>query len=384
MKLLVRCGEAYRAERLVKISSAVIPWTPGNRDVLSEDVWRDLLRKKFNVPVYCSAQTVDRELWREMGTSEEQYERQREMNDRARDLGVALTCTCAPYTVGYCPMFGSHVSSEESACIPYLNSVIGARTHRESSFTHLASAIIGKTSFSGLHVGENRAGDVLVEVKTSIQDVSDYDALGYYVGEHVGLQIPVFTGLRRPYMEHLKSLGSAMSTSGPVGLYHVVGVTPEAPDLRRAFGGKRPSDKIVVGNDELVKTREKLSTIDSRKIEFVVLGCPHYSIKQIEQVVRILRGRKVHRGVKLWIFTAEPTRLIARRMGLDNAIRKSGGLLLADTCVWNSGIFPSGAEVMATDSAKHAHYIPAVFGLEAIFGSTRECINAAVAGKWDT
>lgn len=382
LELIVKCGEAYGAEKLVEISSAVIPWTPGTKSVFPEDVWECLLEVGFKVPTYSSSQTVDNELWKEMGTSEDKYREQKEMNDRAKDVSCSLMGTCAPYTVGYCPLFGSHVSSEESSCIPYLNSVFGARTHRESSFTHLASGLVGKTPFAGFHQSQNRFGDVHIEVEKDFYESPNYDALGYYIGNNIGLEIPVFTGIKNPDPDELKSLGAAMATSGAIGMYHIVGSTPEAPTLEKAFNGEKPKDKIYVGKNEVEEAAENLSTIGSDKFDFIMLGCPHHSIKEIARVANFLEGKKVCKDIELWIFTAEPTRLIARKMGLEDIIRKAGGHLFADTCVWNSACWPPGAEIMATPSAKHAHYIPAVFGLDAVFGSYEKCLNAAITGEW--
>jgi predicted aconitase len=43
---------------------------------------------------------------------------------------------------------------------------------------------------------------------------------------------------------------------------------------------------------------------------------------------------------------------------------------------------PAGTRVFATDSAKQAHYLPAILGIEAWFGSLDDCIDAAVTGRW--
>jgi len=38
---------------------------------------------------------------------------------------------------------------------------------------------------------------------------------------------------------------------------------------------------------------------------------------------------------------------------------------------------------VALDSAKQAHYLPAMVGVEAWFGSTEDCIQAALNGRWN-
>ena len=39
--------------------------------------------------------------------------------------------------------------------------------------------------------------------------------------------------------------------------------------------------------------------------------------------------------------------------------------------------------MFATDSAKQAHYLPAILGIEAWFGTLEECVSAAVTGRWN-
>jgi len=38
--------------------------------------------------------------------------------------------------------------------------------------------------------------------------------------------------------------------------------------------------------------------------------------------------------------------------------------------------------VVALDSAKQAHYLPAILGIQAWFGTTAQCIDAACTGVW--
>jgi predicted aconitase len=56
--------------------------------------------------------------------------------------------------------------------------------------------------------------------------------------------------------------------------------------------------------------------------------------------------------------------------------------VLADSCPAMSRAAPQGTRVFATDSAKQAHYLPAILGIEAWFGTLDECIDAAVTGRW--
>ena len=44
---------------------------------------------------------------------------------------------------------------------------------------------------------------------------------------------------------------------------------------------------------------------------------------------------------------------------------------------------PKNTRVVALDSAKQSHYLPAIMGIEAWFGTTQDCIDAALTGRWN-
>ena len=73
----------------------------------------------------------------------------------------------------------------------------------------------------------------------------------------------------------------------------------------------------------------------------------------------------------------------ARRLGYVKAINDAGGVVLTDTCSAFAQAIPPGTKVAALDSAKQAHYLPAILGVQAWFGSKRDCIQAAITGRWN-
>ena len=56
---------------------------------------------------------------------------------------------------------------------------------------------------------------------------------------------------------------------------------------------------------------------------------------------------------------------VADRSGYTDVIERAGGRLLGDSCPAMSRVAPEGTRVFATDSAKQAHYLPAILGIEA-------------------
>jgi enolase len=74
---------------------------------------------------------------------------------------------------------------------------------------------------------------------------------------------------------------------------------------------------------------------------------------------------------------------LATRNGYTKIIEDAGAHLMRDSCSAMSRAMPKGTRVAALDSAKHAHYLPAIMGVQAWFGTTADCIDAACTGRWN-
>ena len=220
-------------------------------------------------------------------------------------------------------------------------------------------------------------------VTIDVDDMMDWGLLGYYVGEIVQEHKPVLSGrLHHPNLIKLKHFGAAAASSGGVEMYHIPGVTPEARTMEEAFGPHRPQQVLHFGEVERREAWEKLQSATDRRVDFIMLGCPHNAIEQVELVAHLLRGRKIHPDVALWVHTPRAIKEIARRAGYLATIEAAGGVIMSDTCPAISRRLPEGVRVIATDSAKQAHYLPAIAKLQGWFGSVRQCVDAALTGEW--
>jgi predicted aconitase len=203
------------------------------------------------------------------------------------------------------------------------------------------------------------------------------------------LDVPVVTGAggrfsKAPNLARLKHFGAAASSSGGVEMYHLVGITPEAMTVEQALGGGQPVDTLLYGSEERLATWRKLNAnATDTAVDYVMLGCPHYTIEQIWEAACLLEGRKVHENCELWLFTPRAIKTIADQNGYTKIIEAAGGHILSDSCSAMSRATPKGTKVVALDSAKQAHYLPAILGLQAWFGTTADCIEAACTGRWD-
>ena len=315
--------------------------------------------------------------------------------------GVNILATCTPYQVGNLPLRGEHCAWMESSAVIYANSVLGARTNCEGIASTGAASLTGKVPCWGNHLDVNRYGTHLVSVEgTRVESFQDWGMLGYFAGGISGEDRPVITGnIAQPDLTELKHFGAAAATSGGVELYHIPGITPEAPTLEAAFGpgpvagkhvpgkhvpGKHVPEKVVYGAAERQAVYETLNEIGtSTDVDFILLGCPHASVDQIRLAASLLDGKRLASGTELWIMAPRALAVMADRSGYTSVIEKAGGRVLADSCPAMSRAAPTGTKVFATDSAKQAHYLPAILGIEAWFGTTEECVNAAITGRWN-
>ena len=401
MDLLVRYGEALGAERLVETNNVcganvfgtrhVRLLSPGGRDVHETAFARWSLDsdEDLDIPPVAaySCQLIgpmDIEHPDLQGRDAEELQTVLDSEAYSARHGIHLLSTCTPYQVGNVPVRGEHCAWMESSAVVYINSVLGARTNTEGRESTGAAMLTRRIPLYGLHLDEHRAGTHLVEVTTKVESVRDWGLLGYWLGEAIAEGIPVIDGIgTTPDLVRLKHFGAAAASSGDVELYHVPGITPEARTVEEAFAGGSPVATLRYGPAERRLAYDRLNAKgQSEDVDLVMIGCPHATIDQVRQVCRLLDGRKVHAESNLWVFTPRAIRQVAERSGYAQILRDAGAHLLSDTCPAIGQFVPPGCRVIATDSAKQAHYLPAIMGLEGWFGTTAECVDAAVTGRF--
>jgi predicted aconitase len=396
MDLLVRYGEALGAEHLCDIRNVAGTMTqpsPVKAKLVREGGWHKAYSVinldsdgEFEIPHMRVPTCQLQQSFGEDSVGVAPYpapmiELQKDAESFYGAHGVNILATCTPYQVGNLPVRGEHVAWMESSAVVYANSVLGARTNCEGTASTGAASLTGKIPCWGNHRPENRLGTHWIEAAVPVDGFLDWGMFGYFVGDLVQENRPVVTGaLSQPDLADLKHFGAATASSGGVELYHIPGITPEASTVEHAFGGAPPARESY-GPAERRETYEKLNSQGSSSdVDFVLLGCPHASLDQIARAARALDGRTLK--AELWIMTPRALRAVADRSGYTETIQRAGGRVLTDSCPAMSKSAPEGTRVFATDSAKQAHYLPAILGIEAWFGTLEECVDAAVTGVW--
>ena len=371
MEIITALGEIFGAKRLIPVSSVQIAGVSyHNLGEAGLEYLSDMAEDgQTRVLTTLNPAGMDMTEWKKHGISESFAKNQERVVDAFLKMGVIATCTCTPYLIGNLPHYGEHIAWAESSAVCFANSVIGALTNREGGPSALASALTGRTAEYGFHLEENRIAQVRYDVEARIENTDDFGLLGQVIGARTKKAIPYITGISNASTEQLKSFCASIATYGGVALFHMEGLTPNRTLV--------PNKTEVVIQDELDAARSELDDADA-EIDFISVGCPHASIKEIAQIAEMLKGKKVAKEKTVWITTAKPTKDIAIKMGYYDTIEKAGAFLVSDACC---AVAPLKGRFkgLLTDSAKACFYARGKNSFKTRIRTIEECMKEAIA-----
>jgi predicted aconitase len=376
MEILAALGTIYDAEYMLPVTSVQIAGV--SYDNLGEAGLHFLTEMEegggmARVLTTLNPAGMDIENWQALGIEPEFAEKQALVIEAFARMNVITNCTCTPYLTGNVPHFGEHIAWAESSAVCYANSVLGARSNREGGPSALAAALTGRTPAYGMHLGENRKPQITFEVRAELIENDDFGALGKVIGEKLqsmeGISIPYILGVEEATLEQLKSFSASVATYGGTALFHMEDVTPEAEHFAK------PGIPIEITSAELFAAKREMTDGDASSADFVSLGCPHLSIKEIARIAELLEGKRVVK--EFWITTGRPTKQIADRMGYTEKIEASGAKFAADTCCVVAPI-KGRFNAMVTDSAKACYYASGKNQFQTILKPFDEVVYAAI------
>lgn len=301
-------------------------------------------------------------------------------------LGVLMTNTCINYQTILPPVRGEHLAMGDTGVVIYSNSVMGARSNFEGGPSALAAGLTGRTPRYGYHLDKHRAGTKLFEVKHQPKDFAEWGALGGIVGKATNSywEVPVVTGLAgAPDSDQLKHFGAALASFGSVALFHMPGITPEAPTLKEALQGKAAPAATGIAKADF-DAFFKGYDAKGDKVDVVVFAAPQLSLIEMEKLADVIGDRRIAPGTDLVVTTSPEIKFAADRMGLTARIEAAGGVVAAGVCFYQSYAREmaeaNGWTRLLTNSAKLVNII-AGYGYKPTLASMEACIDSAVAGR---
>ncbi len=321
-----------------------------------------------------------------MGQDAGEAKKERELIATLRRMDVVTTDTCINYQTVYQPHLGEHVAWGDTGTVIYANSVFGARSNFEAGPAALAAALTGRTPEYGFHLPEKRKGSFTVELKAALDDLADWGAVGKLVGEsHQDYYaVPVFHGYHRaPAADELKHLGAALASYGSMGMFHFVGVTPEAPSIDVAMGGVVPSEKLVVSDSDLdlIYKNFKLGDGNAR---LVVFSGPQQSLFEMKRLADLFAGRKIKAGSTCIVTTNSAILKQSRDLGYAKTLEDAGVTILEGVCFYIlQNLSPMRVANRWTNMVSNSAKIVNIIGahrFNTILRRTSECVDIACSG----
>lgn len=389
MQIIVNIAKIQQAKQLIDISNVHIGGSIYTGEHSLQII--ELLAKlngKVVVPTTMNAISLDRKRWIQQGINHKFAENANRLVVAYEKMGVKPTFSCTPYIFSNGPQLGDDIVWAESNAIAYANSVIGARTNRHGDFLDICAALTGRAPKTGLHIKENRYGTFVVNApKPPENDSTFYTVLGYAIGKLSTNGVPVIvTEDKELTLEDLKSFSAAISTSGPVGLYHIVGVTPEAPTLDAAFGSNEPTTTYDLTIEQLADVRKNLSTSESDTVEMIVMGSPHFTLNECKELASLVKGKNINEDIDFLITTSTYVFEQAKKLGYVNAIEMFGGRFSTDICLCmlNEKMLKKDVKTVMTNSGKFAHYGPGLINRKVVFRNLEQCVVTSINGGRET
>lgn len=312
--------------------------------------------------------------------------KEHEIVTHMRRSHIATTDNCINYQTVYQPKLGEHVAWGDTGTVAYANSVFGARTNYEGGYSSFAAALTGRTPEYGFHLDEVRRGSFLVKVRAAMCDIADWGALGKLVGHpnQDYFAVPVIDFAREmPSSDALKHLGASLASYGSMAMFHMIGVTPEAPTQAIAFGGRQPAFELEVTEADIDAVYRSYRYIEGRK-NLVVFSAPQLSLFEITELAELFDGRRVAPGMEVFITTTHSNYAEAQRLGYARTLEKAGAVFLKGVCFYIlQGLTrireENGWVNLVSNSGKLVNTITA-HRFNTVLRRTRDCVEIACTG----
>lgn len=389
IRLQMEIGKFWGAKRFVPVSNVHMM---GDIEVLGDGGKGYLQRMAAsNARAVCSTSTnarcVDFSYAERLNQDPETVGKETQVIRFLKKMDISTVDTCINYQTVYQPHLGEHVAWGDTGTVIYANSVFGARTNFEGGPSALAASLTGRTPEYGFHLDEHRRGTFQVNIDFEPGDYADWGAIGKLVGEpnQNYFAVPVFTGIkRRPSADELKHLGASLASYGSMGMFHMVGVTPEARTVEDAFRDAKPSHTMTITRADIDKVYAGYSAKGS-PLNLVVFSAPQMSIYEMKALADLFRGRRIKEGTQVFITTSNGVKSHAQQLGHLQTLEEAGAVILEGVCFYILQNLPqmrdeNGWKNIVTNSAKLANIIGA-HKFNAILRPTDACVDIAVNGK---
>lgn len=389
MDHMIKVGTMFDAADFVRVSQAHMMADPESIGPAGLEFVEGLARhpaaeRRVAVPMITDPRGVDLNHYRPLGQTEEMADIERRFIAACGELGILMTNTCINYQTILPPVRGEHVAFGDTGVVIYSNSILGARSNFEGGPSALAAGLTGRTPRYGLHLDAKRRATRRFVVRRQPQGLTGWGALGAVIGQKAGSywEVPVIEGIEvQPGSDEMKHFGAAMASYGSTPLFHIVGITPEAPTLAAVGGDTLPAEEVTA--DDLAALQARFGAAGD-PVDVVVFAAPQLSLVEMEQVARLCDDRRLHGETAMIVCTSPSVYADASRLGLVGRIEATGAKVLEGTCFYNQYAREigeaNGWKRLLSNSAKIVNILGG-YGYLPALASMEHCIESACTGR---
>jgi predicted aconitase len=156
-----------------------------------------------------------------------------------------------------------------------------------------------------------------------------------------------------------------MAATGAVSMYAY-----SAPGTRAKVDESRIEERIVISRSDLESHAQRLH--GDERWDLVAIGCPHCSVRELERMAKLLKGRRPSKDCDVWFCTS---RRVYSSCPKEVAVLRRFGKVLCDTCMVVAPVEEMYKRT-ATDSGKAMVYLPTLGKQRASFRPTTDLLEA--------
>ncbi len=357
-RILVATGEATDAEKLIPIEWTHLAGVNYNTIGDAGEEFLSGISKNARVKVKTTLNPMgfDIDNVSNYNLDENFISKQLSIRKSYETMGVIPSFSCIPYEIFDIPKNGTQVAFAESNAAIHANSYDNLKTNKESAFSALASALIGKSPYSSLR--KEDTPNITIRMNVKNPNELTYGMLGFFAGK-VGDTSVNISGLGEMDNRQCKAMCGGMGTSGTCAKF--------------IFGdGDSDCEKIDFDEKELQNIHDDLNTAE--KGDIITLGSPQLGLDEISDLVGKLKGRSFKK--RCMVFTPRTIKEQARKIGYTNELERAGCEILSDCCTCLTPLISKDSvDAVTTNSIKGAFYLKNSNGVDVNLKSLSQIIE---------
>jgi len=339
-RILVATGEATDAEKIIPIEWAHLSGVNYNTIGDAGEEFLSSISKDARVRVKTTLNPMgfDIDNVSNYGLDENFISKQISIRNSYETMGVIPSFSCIPYEIFDIPKNGTQVAFAESNAAIHANSFDNLKTNKESAFSALASALVGKSPYSSIRKDDTPNISINMKVKNPNELI--YGMLGFFAGK-VGDTSVNISGLANMDKRQCKAMCGGMGTSGTCAQF--------------IFGdGDSDCEKIDFDEKEMQNVHDELNTAE--KGDLITLGSPQLGLDEISDLTNMLKGRSFQK--RCMVFCPRTVKEQAKKIGYTTELERAGCEILSDCCTClTPWINKENFDAVTSNSIKGAFYL---------------------------